>query len=213
MGIVRATGTRNGWVVALLVSMIVSLAAAAALPGCSKDNSKQDFVNGLLSIIEDNQGDSQIAEAGQQAFQAYFASGFTDLAAAQAAADSFAKSNDKDQVSLGRLEQLARPDAQATAICDDFEKGVVTMDEGNSVFAAELEKAPGQSVEERSLIYEGMGRAMEYYLRGLDYIIKSMEDLVSYIEANKLEGKDSAEVWAEKFKAEKESLEQAIKYM
>jgi hypothetical protein len=123
------------------------LAALAALPGCGSDQAKQDFVDYVLSIIQENQSQTEIAEEGRAAFQAYYQSGFTDLDSAAAAADSFVKSNEKDAQSLQELEALEKPDEAAQDIVDVLVQGIETMDEGNALYAQELAKAPEQSVE------------------------------------------------------------------
>lgn len=194
-----------------LVAVLV-MSAAIFMQGC-KDQAKQDFVNGILSIIEANQAQPEIAEEGSSAFQAYVMSGFNDLENARKAAESFARSIEKDQSSLERLEALSLPDDQAATIAGMLEEGIVIMDEGNALYVEELAKAPTQSVEERSMIFEKAGAAMGMYLEGLSAIIASLEELLEYSKTNKLEGEQEINTWIDKFKKEKQNLEDAMQYM
>jgi hypothetical protein len=187
------------------------VATSLGFAGCGSDQSKQDFVNGMLSIIEENQAQPEIAEAGQAAFQVYHQSGFTDLESAAAAADSFNKSNEKDDLSLRDLEALQKPDENAEEIAGIFGSGIDTMDEGNTVYARELDKAPGQSVEERSQIFAASGEAMGDYLEGIADIIASFELLLDYVKDNGLEGEEDIQGWLDGFHSEKDSIEQSLK--
>lgn len=74
----------------------------------------------------------------------------------------------------------------------------------------ELGRAPGQTVEERSRIFENAAAAMDFYLEGLDSIISSMEELQHYAHEHELQGEDSARKWVEKFKAEKKRIENSM---
>ena len=198
----------------LMAAVAVCLIATAlGLQGCGGDQSKQDFVNDVLSIITENQSQTEIAAEGQAAFQAYYQSGFTDLESAAAAAESFAKSNEKDEVSLQSLEALDTPDEAAGGIVDLLVAGIETMDDGNTVYQEELEKAPEQSVEERSQVFVAAAQAMGIYLEGISAIITSFELLLDYVKTNGLEGEEEIGSWCEKFQAEKESLEQSLEAM
>jgi len=188
-------------------------AALLGLPGCGSDQSKQDFVNGVLSIIEENQSQTEIAQEGQAAFQAYYQSGFTDLESAAAASESFVKSNEKDELSLQDLEGLEKPDEAAQGIVDVLVAGIETMDDGNSVYVEELAKAPEQSVEERSQVFVAAGQVMGIYLEGISAIIASFELLLDYAQTNGLEGEEEIQSWHDKFQAEKENLERALESM
>lgn len=186
------------------------IAALLGLQGCGKDQSQQDFVDGMLSIIEENQSQTEIAEKGQAAFMAYYESGFTDLENAAAAAESFTLSNQKDAQSLKELQALEKPDQEARDIADTLRSGVETMDRGNSAYAAELEKAPNQSVEERSMVFAAAAEAMNLYLEGITDIVAACEMLREYAEENGLEGAEDIKAWMDKFTEEKNSLEQSM---
>ena len=141
---------------------------------------------------------------------AYYSSSFTDLESAAAAAESFTLSNDKDARSLQDLQALGKPDAEAQEIAGKLRAGVEAMDEGNAVYAAELEKAPGQSVEERSKIFQAAAGAMDLYLDGIGAIISSCEMLAEYAKKHGLDGAAEISKWADKLTQEKESIEQSI---
>ncbi len=198
----------------LVVGVSVCLfAALLGLTGCGGDQSKQDFVNGLLSIVDENQSQQEIAEEGRDAFQAYYGSGFTDLESAAMAAESFNESNEKDELSLQDLEALEKPDAEAQEIAAKLRSGIETMDDGNDIYAEELEKAPEQNVEERSLIFVAAGEALVIYLKGISDIVASFEQLLDYAKTNGLEGQEEIESWYERFQGEKESIEQTMEAM
>ena len=199
----------------LLVSALaVSLVAASlGLQGCGKDQAKQDFVDGVISIIEKNQSQPEIAEKGRNAFMAYYRSAFTDLESAAAAAESFTLSNEKDARSLQDLQALGKPDAEAEEIAGKLRSGIETMDEGNAVYASELEKAPGQSVEERSKVFQATAGAMDLYLDGISAIISSCEMLGEYAKKHGLDGAAEISKWVDKFTEERESIEEAAGQM
>jgi len=209
-----STSSRRSWTLVLVAGLSICLFTVfLGLPGCGSDQSKQDFVDGLLSIIEENQSQQEIAAEGQAAFQAYYQSGFTDLESAAAAAESFAKSNEKDELSLQELETLEKPDATAQEIADKLREGIETMDDGNDIYAEQLEKAPEQTVDERSLIFAAAGEAMAVYLNGISDIVTSFEQLLDYAKTNGLEGQDEIESWYERFQSEKDSIEQSMEAM
>lgn len=183
------------------------------MQGCGKNQAKQDFVSDLISIIEENQSETEIAEEGQKAFVAYYESGFTDLESAAKAAESFTMSNEKDAESLKDLQALQKPDGEAQEIVEKLRSGIETMDKGNSLYAAELEKAPDQSEEERSNVFKATVEAMNLYLEGITAIISSCEMLRDYAEKNGLEGTKDIETWINKFKGEKNSIKQVLEYM
>ncbi len=193
-------------ILAMLVALFITV-ASLGLQGCGKDQSKQKFVDGIISIIEENQSQPEIEEKGEAAFTSYYQSGFTDLESAAAAEKSFNMSNEKDRKSLESLHSMEKPDMKAQEIVDKLVAGVETMDEGNTIFAKELLKAPSQSVEERSKIFVTAAHAMELYIEGLKTIIASCELLQDYIKANSLEGADKIKKWIDKFVQEKESIE------
>ncbi|MBC7246915.1 MAG: hypothetical protein H5T73_03930 [Actinobacteria bacterium] len=207
------TGKR--WLVPVLLGALAlsSVAATLGLQGCGKDQAKQDFVDGVIAIIEENQSQPEIAAQGQAALTAYYESGFTDLASAAAAAQSFIASNEKDTRSLDDLRVLQKPDGEAGEIADTLRSGIEIMDEGNSVFASELEKAPRQSVEERSELLGSTMEAMNLYLEGISAIISSCEMLRDYAKKYGLDGHEDIQTWIDKFTGEKESIEKAIQYM
>ncbi len=195
----------------IMAATALCLAAASlGLQGCGKDQAKQDFVNGLISIIEDNQSQPEIAEKGRSAFMAYYRSAFTDLESAAAAAESFTLSNEKDAGSLARLQALEKPDGQAEEIAAGLREGIETMDRGNAFFASELARAPEQSVEERSMIFQSTEEAMALYLDGISAIISACEMLRDYAKEHGLDGVADIEKWIEKFGAEKESIERSM---
>lgn len=207
---------KKGRVSVVVVVSAVALclvAASLGLQGCGKDRAKQDFVHGLISIIEGNQSQTEIAEEGQKAFIAYYESGFTDLESAAKAAQSFNLSNEKDAGSLSQLLALQKPDGEAEEIAEKLRAGIETMDRGNSLYAAELKKAPDQSVEERSKVFEATVEAMNLYLEGITTIISSCEMLRDYAEKNGLEGVEDIGSWIDKFADEKGSIERALEYM
>lgn len=209
-----STSSKRSWTLVLVVGLSICLFTVfLGLPGCGSDQSKQDFVDGLISIIEENQSQQEIAAEGQAAFQAYYQSGFTDLESAAAAAESFVKSNEKDELSLQELEALEKPDATAQEIVDKLREGIETMDDGNDIYTEQLEKAPEQTVDERSLIFAAAGEAMAVYLNGISDIVASFEQLLDYAKTNGLEGQDEIESWYERFKSEKDSIEQSMEAM
>ena len=208
-----AASKRSFTTILMAVVTVCLIAAVLGLQGCGDDQTKQDFVNGVLSILEENQSQTEIAQEGQAAFQAYYQSGFTDLDSAAAAEESFVKSNTKDAQSLQDLEALENPDEAAQGIVDVLVVGIETMDEGNALYAEELEKAPEQSVEERSQIYVVAGQAMAVYLEGISAIVVSCELLLDYVQTNGLDGEEDIKSWYDKFQAEKENLEQALEAM
>ncbi|MBN2026712.1 MAG: hypothetical protein JW854_08155 [Actinobacteria bacterium] len=206
--------SKRSLMLALTAGLAVCMfAALSGLTGCGSDQSKQDFVNGVLSIIEENQSQTEIAQEGQAAFTAYYQSGFTDLESAAAAAESFVKSNDKDELSLQELEALEKPDEAAQGIVDVLVAGIETMDDGNSVYVEELAKAPEQSVEERSQVFVAAGQVMGIYIEGISAIIVSCDLLLDYVQTNGLDGEEKIQSWHDKFQAEKENLEQALESM
>ncbi len=201
----------------IMLAAAVSLSAAAFLPGCGNkgpDQAKQRFADGIIGIIRENQSQPEIAEEGQQAFAAYYQSGFSDLESAARAAQSFEESNRKDAGSLTELEALEKPDQKAESIASGMAGGIRLMDEGNSLYAEELRKAPGQSQEERANINEAGKSIMEiYYLEGLDAIIAALNDLAGYIKANKLNGADEVQGWLERFRGERKDIEYSLRFM
>jgi hypothetical protein len=209
----RASNKRYYVLVLAVTLAFCMLASTLALTGCGNDQAKQDFVNGILSLIEENQSQPEIAAEGQQAFQAYFQSGFSDLESAEKAADSFASSNEKDALSLQSLDALEKPDESAEEIAATLRLGILTMDEGNSVYEDALREAPEQSEEERSQIFASTGAAMSLYLEGIDLIISSFESLLEYTKTNGLEGEQEVDNWYRKFQSEKESIEQSMEAM
>jgi hypothetical protein len=209
----RASSKRYYMSALVVILASCMFASMLALTGCGDDQAKQDFVNGVLSIMEENQSQPEIAAEGQQAFQAYFQSGFADLESAEKAADSFALSNEKDARSLQSLEALEKPDESAEEIASSLRLGIETMDEGNSVYEDALREAPEQSVEERSQIFASTATAMSLYLEGIDLIILSFESLLEYTKANGLEGEQEVDNWYQKFKSEKESIERSMEAM
>lgn len=201
---------RKAFVAALAASLIL---AALAVQGCGDSQAKQDFADEVLSIMEDNQSQPEIAEEGQEAFQAYYQSGFTDLESAQRASDSFTRSNQKDEDSLNRLDGMEKPDDAARDIVQKLSLGITVMDEGNSMNAEELDKAADQSVEERSQIFAMTAEAMGKYLEGIELIITAFEGLLDYVRENELQGEQTVETWLERFQGERESIEQALEAM
>jgi hypothetical protein len=193
---------------------VPALLLAAFLSGCGgKDQRKQQFVDGMVGLIQENQSQPEIAEEGRAAFQRYYMSGFNDLESAAAAAESFEKSNEKDRGTLQELASLEKPDDLAASIAASLEEGIVMMDKGNSIYAEELRKAPGQSAEERAAI-ESKGRAvMQVYLEGLGAIISSFKELSSYVKNNGLNGGEEVETWQKKFEDERRDIETALRYM
>jgi hypothetical protein len=212
--VVMSAASKRWFSVILMAVMAVSLVAATAgLQGCGSDQSKQDFVDSVLSIIEENQSNTEIVQEGQVAFQAYYQSGFTDLESAAGAAESFVKSNEKDALSLQKLRELDKPDEAAQEIVDTLASGIETMDEGNSAYAEELGKAPEQSVEERSQIFVIAVDVMGVYLEGIDDIIASCAQLLDYAQTNGLEGEQEIEDWYNKFQAERDAMLQSMEAM
>jgi hypothetical protein len=207
--------SRKRYYVPVLVMVLAAcmLASLLALTGCGDDQAKQDFVNGMLSIMEENQSQPEIAAEGQQAFLAYSESGFTDLESAKKAADSFAASNEKDAQSLQRLDALEKPDESAQEVASTLQLGNLTMDEGNTIYEDALREAPEQSEEERSQIFASTGVAMSLYLEGIEHIISAFESLLEYTKTNGLEGEQEVDSWYQKFKSEKESIEQSMEAM
>jgi len=194
---------------AVIVGTII--VASPALQGCASNQTKQDFVNEILSIMDQNQASSpDLSKEGGEAFQAYYMSGFTDLESAQRVADTYRKSNEKDEVSLAQLEGMHKPDGDAERITDKLRQGIETMDDGNRINIEELEKAPQQTVEERAGILEKSGEALGIYLEGITLIIDSFEALLDYVQANGLEGADTIRTWLDSFKQEKEGIEQSL---
>jgi hypothetical protein len=209
--------THAGRIIKLfIVAALLSIMAIAslALQGCGSDQAKQDFVNEIISIMEQNQASSpDLSKEGGEAFQAYFMSGFTDLESAQKVADTYTKSNEKDEVSLAQLEEMNKPDSDAEQVVSKLQQGIETMDEGNTLSIDELEKAPEQTLEERALITEKSAESLVIYLEGITLIIESFEMLLDYVEANNLEGADVVQVWLDSFNAEKEGIEQSLSAM
>jgi hypothetical protein len=200
----------------LMITALLGIMATAslALQGCGSDQAKQDFVNEIISIMEQNQASSpDLSKEGGEAFQAYFMSGFTDLESAQKVADTYTKSNEKDEVSLASLEEMNKPDSDAEQVVSKLQQGIETMDEGNTLSIDELEKAPEQTVDERALITEKSAESLVIYLEGITLIIESFEMLLDYVESNNLEGADVVQVWLDSFNAEKEGIEQSLSAM
>ena len=200
----------------LLITALLGIMATAslALQGCGSDQAKQDFVDEILSIMEQNQASSpDLSTEGGEAFQAYYMSGFTDLESAQKVADTYEKSNEKDEVSLAQLDEMNKPDNDAEQIVNKLQQGIETMDEGNTNSINELEKAPEQTVEERALITEKSAESLVIYLEGITLIIESFEMLLDYVESNNLEGADKVQIWLDSFNAEKEGIEQSLSAM
>lgn len=203
-------GVKKGLALIAPVTAFFVLVASMTLQGCGKDQAKQDFVDGVISIIEKNQSQPEIAEKGREAFMAYYRSSFTDLDSAAAAAESFTLSNEKDAGSLKDLQALQKPDGEAEEIAAKLLKGIETMDEGNSIFAAELGKAPQQSVEERAKVFQATEGAMGLYLEGIEAIISSCEMLRDYARKHGLDGVGEIEKWMDKFTEEKKAIEQSM---
>ncbi len=203
-------GGKKSIVLPASLTALLIVGALSALPGCGKDQAKQAFVDGVISVIEKNQSQPEIAEKGKEAFMGYYQSAFTDLESAAKAAESFTLSNEKDAESLKDLQALGKPDSEAEEIADKLRSGIETMDKGNSIYATELEKAPGQSEEERSKVFEATVEAMNLYLEGITAVISSCEMLRDYAEKNGLEGTKDIEKWIEKFTEEKKSIEQSL---
>jgi len=200
----------------LMITALLGIMATAslALQGCGGDQAKQDFVNEIISIMEQNQASSpDLSKEGGEAFQAYFMSGFTDLESAQKVADTYTKSNEKDEVSLAQLEEMNKPDSDAEQVVSKLQQGIETMDEGNTLSIEELEKAPEQTDEERAQITEKSAESLVIYLEGITLIIESFEMLLDYVETNNLEGADVVQVWLDSFNAEKEGIEQSLSAM
>lgn len=207
----RASKARAVKLVSAAAVLGTIIAASLILQGCGGDHTKQDFVNEILSIMEQNQASSpDLSKEGAEAFQAYYVSGFTDLESAQKVADTYRKSNEKDEVSLSQLEGMNKPDADAQRITDKLRRGIETMDGGNSINIEELEKAPQQTVEERALILEKSGEALGVYLEGMNLLIDSFQELLDYVQANGLEGADAVQVWLDSFQQEKEGIEESL---
>lgn len=199
-----------------LIAALLGIMATAslALQGCGSDQAKQDFVNEIISIMEQNQASSpDLSKEGGEAFQAYFMSGFTDLESAQKVADTYTKSNEKDEVSLSQLEEMNKPDSDAEQMVSKLQQGIETMDEGNTLSIDGLEKAPEQTVEERALITEKSTVSLVIYLEGINLIIESFEMLLDYVQSNNLEGADVIQIWLDSFNAEKEGIEQSLSAM
>jgi hypothetical protein len=197
----------------LMITALLGIMATAslALQGCGSDQAKQDFVNEIISIMEQNQASSpDLSKEGGEAFQAYYMSGFTDLESAQKVADTYQRSNEKDEVSLTQLEEMNKPDSDAEQVVSKLQQGIETMDDGNT---EELEKAPDQTVEERALISEKSGEALVIYLEGITLIIESFDMLLDYVQSNNLEGADVIQVWLDSFNTEKEGIEQSLSAM
>jgi hypothetical protein len=200
----------------LMITALLGIMATAslALQGCGGDQAKQDFVYEIISIMEQNQSSSpDLSKEGGEAFQAYFMSGFTDLESAQKVADTYTKSNEKDEVSLAQLEEMNKPDSDTEQVVSKLQQGIETMDEGNTLSIDELEKAPEQTVEERALITEKSVESLVIYMEGITLIIESFEMLLDYVEANNLEGADVVQAWLDSFNAEKEGIEQSLSAM
>jgi hypothetical protein len=200
----------------LMITALLGIMATAslALQGCGSDQAKQDFVNEIISIMEQNQASSpDLSKEGGEAFQAYYMSGFTDLESAQKVADTYQRSNEKDEVSLTQLEEMNKPDSDAEQVVSKLQQGIETMDDGNTLNIEELEKAPDQTVEERALISEKSGEALVIYLEGITLIIESFDMLLDYVQSNNLEGADVIQVWLDSFNTEKEGIEQSLSAM
>lgn len=203
---------RKKRVAGILITVVLGatiVLTSVALQGCGDDTAKQDFVDGVLSTMNENQAHSEIAQEGSEAFTAYAQSGFTDVESALKAADSFWDSNTKDEETLVDLDGLNKPDDDAESIVDTLEKGIKTMDEGNTINAEELDKAPDQSMEERAMIFNSSLMAMDEYIEGVSQIVESYQGLLDYAKTNSLEGQDEIQEWIDKFEEEKESLEQS----
>jgi hypothetical protein len=200
----------------LMITALLGIMATAslALQGCGSDQAKQDFVNEIISVMEQNQASSpDLSKEGGEAFQAYYMSGFTDLESAQKVADTYQRSNEKDEVSLTQLEEMNKPDSDAEQVVSKLQQGIETMDDGNTLNIEELEKAPDQTVEERALISEKSGEALVIYLEGITLIIESFDMLLDYVQSNNLEGADVIQVWLDSFNTEKEGIEQSLSAM
>jgi len=200
----------------LMITALFGIMATAslALQGCGGDQAKQDFANEIISIMEQNQASSpDLSKEGGEAFQAYFMSGFTDMESAQKVADTYTKSNEKDEVSLAQLEEMNKPDSDTEQVVGKLQQGIETMDEGNTLSIEELEKAPEQTVEERAQITEKSAESLVIYLEGITLIIESFEILLDYVETNNLEGADVVQIWLDSFNAEKEGIEQSLSAM
>jgi hypothetical protein len=206
-------GKRPFAMILMVVTATCLVATFLGMQGCGNDQSKQEFVNDLLSIIEENQAKKGAGQEGSAAFQAYYQSGFTDLESAAAAAESFAMSNEKDVLSLQSLEDLNKPDEAAEDIVDILSSGIKTIDDGNTIYVEEFEKAPAQSVEDRPLIFVITSEVLGIYLEGITIIITSFERLLDYAKTNGLEGVEEIETWHDKFVGEKESIEQSTQAM
>jgi len=187
----------------------------AALSGCGgKDQGKQQFADGVVRLIRENQSQPEIKEEGKEAFQRYYQSGFSDLESAAAAAESFEKSNEKDRGTLQELASLEKPDDRAAEIAAGLEEGIRTMDEGNARYAEELRRAPEQSHEERANIDPAGKAIMErYYLVGLDAIISALEGLSAYVRDNGLKGEEQLRELLEGLRQERRDLELSMQYM
>ncbi len=193
---------------------VLILLGAAGCGGKGADQAKQAFVDGIISILEDNQSHPEIMEEGQKAFIAYYQSGFGDLEKAAAAAESFEKSNEKDAGTLRELGELEKPDDRASAIAAGLEEGIRTMDEGNSRYAEELRRAAGQSQEQRAGINEAGKAIMErHYLPGLDAIISALDGLSGYVRDHGLQGEKRLQEMLDKFRQERRETEMSLKYM
>ena len=105
---------------------------------------------------------------------------------------------------------MNKPDDQAEEIATTMQKGIRIVDEGNTIYIEELEKAPEQTVEERAQIQSKGAEALEKYLDGITVIVESFEMLLDYVQTNDLERADAVQAWLDTFNAEKESIEQSL---
>ena len=200
--------------VAFFTAMTAFLLTAVLASCGGKDQRKQQFADGVVRLIRENQSRPEIKEEGKAAFQRYYMSGFSDLESAAAAAESFEKSNEKDQGTLQELASLEKPDDRAAEIAAGLEEGIRTMDEGNARYADELRRAPEQGPEERANINSAGKAIMErYYLVGLDAIISALEGLSGYMRDNGLRGEEQLRDLLEGLRQERRDLELSIHYM
>lgn len=201
---------RNLTVVCL--TCVAMAAGIVLLPGCGKNTqAMQDFVDGYLKIMAELESKPEVAAEGREASIAYASSGYTDLESAAKAQESYEVSSENDKSALESLSSLGKPDEEAVEISDKLSDGVTKVDEGNTMFAEGLAKAPSQTVEERAATSADISLAMAAYAEGMGMIVSSLEDLVGYIEDNSLEGTEQAKEWYEKIKSELDMVEQYSK--
>lgn len=195
-------------VLACAVTMAVVLCSLLA-QGCGESKqAQQEFVDGYLSVMEQLQSKPEVAQEGRTAYMAYVSSGFTDLASAQKAQKSYELSSANDKAAQKQLASLTKPDDKAEALAKSLNNGISEVDEGNVKFAADLGKAPTQTVEQRAATAQDIGPAMSSYVKGMTQIVASLAGLKAYATANDLEGEEALTKWHEQIKGELDMVKQ-----